>query len=67
MYHFQDLEMRLTLPLECLGPVVVSFLSNPEKVRRRNGTRVQVGEQLPDLEELKALLKSLYRKDVILM
>lgn len=46
---------------------MVSFLSTPDKVRRRNGTRVQIGDQVSDLEELKALLKSLYHKDVLLM
>lgn len=55
------------LDTECLGPVVVSFLSTPDKVRRRNGTRVQLGDRVSDFEELKALLKSLYRKDVLLM
>lgn len=32
------------LSIECLGPVAAFFLSLPEKVRRRNGTRVQVAE-----------------------
>ncbi|KAL2284988.1 hypothetical protein FJTKL_08526 [Diaporthe vaccinii] len=53
--------------LQCLGPVVVSLLSPSEKVRRRNGTRVQIGDQVSDVQELKSLLKALYRKDVLLI
>ncbi|KAJ0122331.1 hypothetical protein J7T55_002844 [Diaporthe amygdali] len=53
--------------LQCLGPVVVSFLSSPSKVRRRNGTRVQIGERVSDFDELKALGKALCRRDVLLI
>lgn len=52
---------------ECLGPAVTFFLSPPEKVRRRNGTRVQLAPRISDLEELKALGRLMIRKEVALL
>ncbi|TVY81455.1 UNC93-like protein [Lachnellula suecica] len=53
--------------LQCLGPVVGTMLSSPEKVRRRNDSRVAVVERISDLEELRALLKLCIRKDFLLV
>ncbi|KUI72379.1 hypothetical protein VM1G_07565 [Cytospora mali] len=53
--------------LQCLGPVVASLLSSPHKVQRRNGTQVQVAEQVSDVEELKSLFKAVRRKEVLLV
>lgn len=53
--------------LECLGPASSFLLTPPEKVVRRNGSRVQLSERIPDLEELKALIRVLIRKDLLLV
>ncbi|OTB13097.1 hypothetical protein K445DRAFT_76601 [Daldinia sp. EC12] len=53
--------------LQCLGPLCSFLLSPPEKVVRRNGSRVQLAERIPDLEELKALIRVLLRKDFLLV
>ncbi|KAI1100460.1 MFS general substrate transporter [Jackrogersella minutella] len=53
--------------LQCLGPACSFLLTPPEKVVRRNGTRIQLSERIPDLEELKALVGVLLRKDFLLI
>ncbi|KAI0892711.1 MFS general substrate transporter [Annulohypoxylon nitens] len=53
--------------LQCLGPACSFLLTPPEKVVRRNGSRVQLSERIPDLEELKALIRVLIRKDFLLV
>ncbi|KAI0109790.1 MFS general substrate transporter [Daldinia grandis] len=53
--------------LQCLGPVCSLLLTPPEKVVRRNGSRVQLSERISDLEELKALTRVLLRKDFLLI
>ncbi|KAI0848052.1 MFS general substrate transporter [Daldinia vernicosa] len=53
--------------LQCLGPVCSLLLTPPEKVVRRNGSRVQLSDRIPDLEELKALTRVLLRKDFLLV
>lgn len=52
--------------LECIGAAVGCLLSPPEKVLRRNGTRVQAPERISDIAELKALGKLALRKDFLL-
>lgn len=52
---------------ECFGPAVGCLLSPPEKVLRRNGTRVQAPERISDIAELKALGKLAFRKDFLLV
>jgi hypothetical protein len=52
---------------ECLGPALAFLLSPPEKVRRRNGTRVAKIERISDLEELKALGRLMIRKELLLL
>ncbi|KAI5862033.1 MFS general substrate transporter [Durotheca rogersii] len=51
--------------LQCLGPAASFLLTPPEKVVRRNGTRVQLSERISDLAELKALTRVLLRKDFL--
>ena len=58
--------MLICLP-ECFGPFVALFLSSPEKVRRRNGTRVQLAERVPDLVELKELSRLMLRREFLLV
>ncbi|KAK6215884.1 hypothetical protein LQW54_004064 [Pestalotiopsis sp. IQ-011] len=53
--------------LQCLGPAAAFFLSSPEKVRRRNGTRVQMAERVSDKDEVKGLLQVFLRKDFFLI
>ncbi|PCG97657.1 Major facilitator superfamily domain, general substrate transporter [Penicillium occitanis (nom. inval.)] len=53
--------------LQCFGPAVGCLLSPPEKVLRRNGTRVQAPERISDIAELKALGKLAIRKDFLLV
>lgn len=53
--------------IECFGPAVGFLLSPPQKVLRRNGTRVQAPERIPDIAELKALAKLATRKDFLLV
>ncbi|KAH7368707.1 major facilitator superfamily domain-containing protein [Plectosphaerella cucumerina] len=53
--------------LQCLGPALAFLLSPPEKVRRRNGTRVAKIERISDLEELKALGRLMIRKELLLL
>ncbi|KAH9894625.1 MFS general substrate transporter [Xylariomycetidae sp. FL2044] len=53
--------------LQCLGPGAALMLSPPEKVQRRNGTKVQLAERIPDLEELKALAGVLRRPEFLLI
>ncbi|KAH6871420.1 major facilitator superfamily domain-containing protein [Thelonectria olida] len=53
--------------LQCLGPALSFLLSPPEKVRRRNGTRVQLTKRLSDVEELKALGRLARRKELLLL
>ncbi|KAI1470551.1 MFS general substrate transporter [Daldinia caldariorum] len=53
--------------LQCLGPLCSLLLTPPEKVIRRNGSRIQLAERIPDLEELKALMRVLLRKDFLLV
>ncbi|KAI1455959.1 MFS general substrate transporter [Annulohypoxylon moriforme] len=53
--------------LQCLGPACSFLLTPPEKVVRRNGSRVQLSERIPDFEELKALIRVLLRKDFLLV
>ncbi|KAI2464999.1 major facilitator superfamily domain-containing protein [Annulohypoxylon bovei var. microspora] len=53
--------------LQCLGPACSFLLTPSEKVVRRNGSRVQLSERIPDFEELKALIRVLLRKDFLLI
>ncbi|KAH6975168.1 major facilitator superfamily domain-containing protein [Ilyonectria sp. MPI-CAGE-AT-0026] len=53
--------------LQCLGPAFSFLLSPPEKVRRRNGTRVHLSERISDFAELKALGKLTIRKEILLL
>ncbi|KAM5354137.1 hypothetical protein ACJ41O_000787 [Fusarium nematophilum] len=53
--------------LQCLGPATCFFLSHPEKVRRRNGSRVAPIKRISDLEELKALGRLTVRKELLLL
>ncbi|OTB00538.1 hypothetical protein M426DRAFT_75715 [Hypoxylon sp. CI-4A] len=53
--------------LQCLGPACSFLLTPPEKVVRRNGTRIHLAERIPDLEELRALIRVVLRKDFILV
>ncbi|KAK6070105.1 duf895 domain membrane protein [Seiridium cupressi] len=53
--------------LQCLGPAVSFLLSPADKVRRRNGTRVQVAERVSDTNELRGLLQVLLRKDFLIL
>ncbi|BGP45069.1 hypothetical protein JCM10450v2_000886 [Rhodotorula kratochvilovae] len=52
--------------LQCLGPAIGAFLTQPEKVERTDGTKVQVSRQLSDKEELKALAKLSFDRRVLL-
>lgn len=51
---------------ECLGPAGAFFLSLPEQVTRRNGTRVPVAPRISDIAELKALWKVAQRREFLL-
>ncbi|KAF2500056.1 MFS general substrate transporter [Lophium mytilinum] len=53
--------------LQCFGPAVGCLLSPPEKVQRRNGTKVQLSERIHTKDEIKAVLKLLARKDFLLV
>ncbi|KAM0815770.1 putative Major facilitator superfamily (MFS) profile domain-containing protein [Seiridium cardinale] len=53
--------------LQCLGPAASLLLSPADKVRRRNGTHVQVAERVSDKNELRGLLQVLLRKDFLLI
>ncbi|KAI1300839.1 MFS general substrate transporter [Xylaria venustula] len=53
--------------LQVLGPGAAFFLSPPEKIRRRNGTKVQVSKQVSNLEELRSLWDVLKRKEFLLI
>ncbi|KAI2776768.1 MFS general substrate transporter [Daldinia loculata] len=53
--------------LQCLGPISSLLLTPPEKVVRRNGSRVQLSDRISDLEELKALTRVLFRRDFLLI
>ncbi|KAI1660677.1 MFS general substrate transporter [Daldinia decipiens] len=53
--------------LQCLGPVCSLLLTPPEKVVRRNGSRVHLLDRISDLEELKALTRVLLRRDFLLI
>ncbi|KAL2753083.1 hypothetical protein ACRALDRAFT_1058753 [Sodiomyces alcalophilus JCM 7366] len=53
--------------LQCLGPVVTMLLSPPEKVRRRNGTRIAPVKRISTVEELKAFAKLTIRKEMLLV
>ncbi|KAI8958342.1 MFS general substrate transporter [Daldinia sp. FL1419] len=53
--------------LQCLGPLCSFLLTRPENVVRRNGSRVELAERIPDLEELKALIRVLMRRDFLLI
>ena len=57
--------MLLTDSAECLGPLVALLLSRPEKVRRRNGSRVHLAERISDLQELKELGRLALRKEFL--
>ncbi|CAI6094773.1 unnamed protein product [Clonostachys chloroleuca] len=52
--------------LQCLGPAAGFFLSPPEKVVRRNGTRINLIKRISDLDELKALGRLMVRKELLL-
>ncbi|KAI8309392.1 hypothetical protein K4K61_001723 [Colletotrichum sp. SAR11_59] len=53
--------------LQCLGPLVALLLSPPDKVVRRNGTRVQIVERISDSAELKELGRLMLRKEFLLV
>ncbi|KAH8657863.1 major facilitator superfamily domain-containing protein [Xylariales sp. PMI_506] len=53
--------------LQCFGPAVALFLSAPEKIVRRNGTRVQLTERISNADEFKGLLQVLKRKELLLI
>ncbi|KAF5559222.1 hypothetical protein FMEXI_95 [Fusarium mexicanum] len=53
--------------LQCIAPAVVCLLSPPEKVRRRNGTRVAEIERVSDIQEMKALGRLMLRKEILLL
>lgn len=57
----------LHMTTECIGPAVALLLSPPEKVVRRNGTRVQLAKRISDVAELKALGRLMLRKEVLLL
>lgn len=43
------------------------FLSPPDKVQRRDGTRVQTAKRVSDVEEIKELLRVMKRKEFLLV
>ncbi|KAF2995022.1 hypothetical protein E8E14_003819 [Neopestalotiopsis sp. 37M] len=53
--------------LQCLGPAVAFLFTPPEKVRRKNGTRVQIAERLSNKAEARGLLQVFLRKDFLLI
>ncbi|GAW10847.1 hypothetical protein ANO14919_001820 [Xylariales sp. No.14919] len=53
--------------LQALGPGAAFFLSPPEKIQRRNGTKVQVSKQISNLEELKSLWSVLKKNEFLLI
>ncbi|KAF4123122.1 DUF895 domain membrane protein [Geosmithia morbida] len=53
--------------LQCLGPATVWLLSPPEKVRRRDGSRVHQLVRMSDLDELKALGRVVRRPEILLL
>jgi hypothetical protein len=52
---------------ECFGPAVACLLSPPDKVQRRNGTKVQLSERISSKAEIKALFKLMAGKDFLLV
>ncbi|KAI1843256.1 hypothetical protein JX265_012171 [Neoarthrinium moseri] len=61
------LDWRTYIVFVVLRPAASFWLSPPEKVQRRNGTRVQVTERVSDVHELKGLADVLVRKDFLLV
>ncbi|WYZ35841.1 hypothetical protein EsH8_X_000488 [Colletotrichum jinshuiense] len=53
--------------LQCLGPLVALLLSSPEKVVRRNGTRVHIVERISDSAELRELGRLMLRREFLLV
>ncbi|KAF2017507.1 MFS general substrate transporter [Aaosphaeria arxii CBS 175.79] len=53
--------------LQCLGPAVAMLLSPPEKVQRRNGTKVKLLPHVPAGEEIRETLKLMLRKEFFLL
>lgn len=53
--------------LQCLGPAVGMLLSTPNKVQRRNGTKVKQIPPIPAKAEMQATLKLMLRKEFILL
>lgn len=52
---------------ECLGPAVALLLSNPDKVQRRDGSRVHTLPQVPALIEFKETMKLMLQKEFLLL
>ncbi|KAJ5893242.1 Membrane protein [Penicillium taxi] len=53
--------------LQCLGPFIAIFVSPPEKVQRKNGTKVEIEGRISTITELKAYGQLLSRKEVLLV
>ncbi|UPX16442.1 uncharacterized protein EKO05_0006841 [Ascochyta rabiei] len=53
--------------LQCLAPAVAMLLSNPEKVQRKNGTKVKLMPKIPAKVEFAETLKLLLRKEMLLL
>lgn len=55
------------IALQCLGPLVALTLSRPEKVQRKDGTKVVLNLEGSVKSELKAVGKLLCRREVALL
>ncbi|KAM0706965.1 hypothetical protein Q7P35_006296 [Cladosporium inversicolor] len=53
--------------LQCLGPAVALLLSNPDKVQRRDGSKIPTLPRIPASIEFKETMKLMLRKDFLLL
>jgi hypothetical protein len=53
--------------LECIAPFVALLLSPPDKVQRGDGQLVKSPERIHTIDEIKEVIKILYRKDFLLV
>jgi len=52
---------------ECLGPAVALLLSNPDKVQRKNGSKIHTLPRIPASIEFKETMKLMLRKEFLLL
>lgn len=60
-------KIGLIVITECLGPAVALLLSNPDKVQRRDGSKIPTLPRIPASIEFKETMKLMLRKDFLLL